>query len=349
MGRSAFEEFFHVAESAGFSVAVEALEAPRRLEPLVLYGAELLILAEGAEGRMNRLQSSWAKAILGARRFQDVRGSLAVAECGWKLRLGTAMLERAILFFNKVLLLPRSHPTRQMLTIALLVPCDSWARRVQLAMSDPRLLYPIPEVTNSGCATSSELAEAASCARVRKKVLRRFQLNVVRPSILAIDQAAFRNDALKCLPGLRTTYAALGWFSHRLLQELISSELPWKWVRVWFLVKLTGMWPVGLYSVESAVSHLGACSWCGEEQILVCHVLGECPLREPRPESAPAVSDLFLCHGESSRHLAHIHYVGSQVDEELRTQLWGSGNNGDEDDRVAVWTRDFTRDLEHAV
>ena len=109
------------------------------------------------------------------------------------------------------------------------------------------------------------------------------------------------------------------------------------------------MWPVGLYSVESAVSHLGACSWCGEEQILVCHVLGECPLREPRPESAPAVSDLFLCHGESSRHLAHIHYVGSQVDEELRTQLWGSGNNGDEDDRVAVWTRDFTRDLEHAV
>ena len=40
MGQSAFEQFFHTAESAGFSVAVEAFEVPRRLEPLVLYGAK---------------------------------------------------------------------------------------------------------------------------------------------------------------------------------------------------------------------------------------------------------------------------------------------------------------------
>ena len=58
MGQSAFEEFFHTAESAGFSVAVEAFEVPRRLEPLLLYGSELLVLAEGAETRLNRLQSS---------------------------------------------------------------------------------------------------------------------------------------------------------------------------------------------------------------------------------------------------------------------------------------------------
>ena len=103
MGQSAFEQFFHTAESAGFSVAVEALEVPRRLEPLVLYGSELPVLAEGAEMRPNRLQSSWAKTILGARSFTEVRGTLAVAECGWSLRLGTAMLEKAVLFFNKLL------------------------------------------------------------------------------------------------------------------------------------------------------------------------------------------------------------------------------------------------------
>ena len=54
-GQSIFEEFFHIAESADLSIAVEAFEVPRRLELLVLYGSELLVLAEGAKIRFNRL------------------------------------------------------------------------------------------------------------------------------------------------------------------------------------------------------------------------------------------------------------------------------------------------------
>ena len=139
MGRSAFEEFFHMAESAGFSVPVEAMETPLRLEPLVLYGSEMLVLAEGAESRLNQLQAAWAKAIVGCRHATEVRGILAVAECGWGMSLGTAMIERAIIAMARISLLHEAHPIRRLLQITMELPCDSWTRRVQGTMSDSRL------------------------------------------------------------------------------------------------------------------------------------------------------------------------------------------------------------------
>ena len=102
LGRSAFEEFFHMAESTGLSIPVEALEVPRRVEPAVLYGAKLLALAPGAETGLNQLQAAWARTILGARNdLCNVSARLSVRELGRPLRLGTTMTLKTFLFFNK--------------------------------------------------------------------------------------------------------------------------------------------------------------------------------------------------------------------------------------------------------
>ena len=122
--------------------------------------------------RLNRLQSSWAKTILGAPGFTEIRGTLAVAECGWNLRLGTAMLEKTVLFYNKLLLLPAIHPAKMMLKLALLVPCHSWARRVRDIMSDPRLAAPIPDIVNANVITNAEERQVLTDNAVRRRVLR---------------------------------------------------------------------------------------------------------------------------------------------------------------------------------
>ena len=88
-----------MAESAGLSIPVEALEVPRRVEPAARYGAELLPLAPGAEARSNELQAAWARTILVARNdLRNVSARLSVKELGWPLRLGTAMSLKTSLF-----------------------------------------------------------------------------------------------------------------------------------------------------------------------------------------------------------------------------------------------------------
>ena len=110
-----------------------------------------------------------------ARSLTEVRGTLAVVECGWSLRLGTAMLEKTVLFFNKLLLLPKSHPAKMMLQLAFLVPCHTWARRVWDIMSDPRLPSPIPDIFDANIVTDAEERLVFTDNTVRRRVLRRYK------------------------------------------------------------------------------------------------------------------------------------------------------------------------------
>ena len=136
-GRACFDEFYHLAESSGFSIALMTFEVVRRIVPLVMYGAELLISIPTAERRLNQLQGYWAKTIVGARSRTDVRANLAIQECGWELRLGTLMLEKAFLCLARLQLLPPEHPSRRLLEVALELPCRSWARDVVCLLNHP--------------------------------------------------------------------------------------------------------------------------------------------------------------------------------------------------------------------
>ena len=60
-------QLFYAAETAGFSVPVEAVQVPLRIEPLILYAAELYVEVPEAERALNRTQEVWAKRILGCR------------------------------------------------------------------------------------------------------------------------------------------------------------------------------------------------------------------------------------------------------------------------------------------
>ena len=52
------------------------------------------------------MQSDWAKTLLGAPRCRAGSWILWVIECGWLSRLGTKMLERAIMLKARAQILP---------------------------------------------------------------------------------------------------------------------------------------------------------------------------------------------------------------------------------------------------
>ena len=202
-----------------------------------------------------------------------------------------------------------------MLQLALLVPCHTWARRVRDIMSDPRLPSPIPDIFDANIVTDAE------------------------ERLVFMDSAAFLKDARKELPDLGASYDSLGCFSKVAIGLLL---VPWRWVRIWYLIKLAGVWPVGLFDVETKIGELPSCWLCGCPNIQTCHVLGECTKGRRRPTSAPTVSDLFRepCH--RADFLQHVPFVGSQVEAQIRWHLFGHSPEQDEV-RVDTWTMDFQR------
>ena len=115
-GRSAFAEFHGAAEAVGLLVPLRMVGTVLRVVPCVLYGIEFRIALSNAESSLNRLQVSWAKHILG---FPESRaGSLLVCECGWRMRLGTLMLRRALMLKARISLLPTAHPAPRLFQLA---------------------------------------------------------------------------------------------------------------------------------------------------------------------------------------------------------------------------------------
>jgi len=160
LGRAAFEEFDHVAETCGFDLAIQALETPARVQSKATYGIELLVGTPCAETKLDNLQASWAKCIIGARTCRDVRGSLAVRVCGWPIRLGTLMLERAVICLAKLELLPAHYTSRHLTLLALQLPCVTLAHVVCSVLRDPRMPQHIPRIRCAGVAPDGLLEMA---------------------------------------------------------------------------------------------------------------------------------------------------------------------------------------------
>ena len=343
-GRQVFEEFFHLVESLGLSPAAIAVETPVRIEPVVLYGSELLILAPRAEIRLNTLQASWAKSIVGARSFADARGILAVAECGWPMRLGTMMLERAIIAFARIQLMPRGHPARTLLEYAIHTPCDSWAQRVVLEMNNPRLSQPIPQVSAPGVCPDSMLAQASQDQAVRKNVLKKCKLQVVRPALVRLDSKAYALAASKSLVGLGCCFKDLAVdLGGSFLASVITGRVNWRHLRIWWMVRLTGCWPVNLYVPEKPLAKLAACPLCNAADVIVSHAW-LCPAVPPGcDEFDPAWTlSLFEKTGTGQAVAARITFVGVFVHAILSRAYWGSAVEPlEDDDRIEQWMQDF--------
>ena len=179
VGKSSFEELGS-AEWLGFAITAEVAEVQSRLEPLVLYGAALLVLASNAEQRLNRLQAGWAQTIIGTHRCPWLR-PLAVRECEWESRLGTKMIVKAITLLNRLLLLPLNNPIFCLTQIALQLPCDTWVQRVVHLMEDQRLGCAVPFLHDCEC-FSSDMWEAARGSRAKRRALvNQYKRQIVEP------------------------------------------------------------------------------------------------------------------------------------------------------------------------
>ena len=183
----------------------------------------MLIATNKAESRLNALQATLAKAIVGARTARDVRGSLAVAECGWPLRLGTLMIERASRSLACIKLRPLEHPTRRIARIALDLPGASWAHAVVNAMRDPCLSQVVPDVWSSGIAPQELMQQACHEVSLRRNAVRADKQKVVRPLLVEIVIAAYKKDAVKPVAGLRCRFDQLHHSHHNLMKRLLSS------------------------------------------------------------------------------------------------------------------------------
>ena len=81
-------------------------------QPKLLHQSAFWVQMPTAERMLNRLQEYWALKLLGCSRASRVRGMLAVAQSGWTLRLGSRMLERAVMLRARIKLLPCSDSAR---------------------------------------------------------------------------------------------------------------------------------------------------------------------------------------------------------------------------------------------
>ena len=256
-GRACFDEFYHLAESSGFSIALMTFEVVRRIVPLVMYGAEL----PTAERRLNQLQGYWAKTIVGARSRTDVRANLAIKECGWELRLGTLMLEKAFLCLARLQLLPPEHPSRRLVEVALELPCRSSAQDVVCLLNHPGFSSNIPQVHESEICPSDMFLLAYTDSAVRRNILRNYRDNIVRPIPLLYDETNFRTCATKMIPGLQCQFFELE-STNDLMKKLLPAVLHWRVFRIWLMIRMTGQWPICLYEPESNVDVLDECPFC---------------------------------------------------------------------------------------
>ncbi|CAE8646774.1 unnamed protein product [Polarella glacialis] len=209
VGQALFLELSQVCETIGFSVPVAAAQTLVRVVPIVLYAAEILALHGQAEAKLNTLQAGWAKTLLGCRNSQWMRGSLAVAQCGWQTRLGTLMVERIIVGLARIQTYPAWHPAAVMCFLTEDSLADTWVSRVHGLMNNIALETPIPTVWKSGLFPPGILKLAQKDASVRRAVLKTYRLQVVRPALATRDAAAFRKDADKVPYGFGCCFRSL--------------------------------------------------------------------------------------------------------------------------------------------
>ena len=233
-GRACFDEFYHLAAISGFSIPLMIFEVTKRVLPVVTFGLELLISVPGAEKRLNQLQGYWAKTLVGARSSRDARANLAIRQCGWTQRLGTLMIERAMLCFTRLQLFPPEHPSRLLLEAALSVPCVSWATEAKCLFSLTEVSLHIPHVHECGLFPADILQLALTDSAVRRNVLKTYRNQILRPLLREYDDFHTEACKFKLWPGLRCKYVELQ-DDDMLMTKFLPVVIHWRLLRIWLL------------------------------------------------------------------------------------------------------------------
>ena len=173
-----------------------AAQVPLRVEPAVPFAAPLLAVVPGAIVAFNRLQLEWGRRILGCHTGPHLRWMIVIAQCGWSRRLGSKLVERAVMARARMLVLPDSHPSARMLALADSVPAFSWSKSVLEIMASGSFGGVIPDLVLDSVFPSERVQFAKIDVSERRKLLKEYKWAVVRPILMRSDKEEYLSKAL---------------------------------------------------------------------------------------------------------------------------------------------------------
>ena len=277
-----FVDLFHAAETGGFSVPVLVAQVVLRLHPHIFGVAPFIALVPGVVGKLNQLQWRWGKTILGCRYQRELKWHLVVAQCGWEMRLGTCLILELALAVARVFLLPKEHPTARLMECLQGLPCHTWFSQVRALFEQSDLHQPIPSLEECDMFGPQEIQAARDDAVLRKKILRKYRVQVVRPILLEYD----RRNLVACtsvpLAGCGSSLSDLGYYTLKLDWELFDIESPraaWFEFRAWSLTRVTARWPLPLLGLRDMPLNI-TCPGCGAQNATILHLLCRCAVVE---------------------------------------------------------------------
>ena len=273
-GAESFNDMYGCAESLGFPIPLLTAATETRVVSKAMYGIEFCIGISSMESRLNRLQTNWAKRALGISKSRAGKHALLITECGWSCRLGTLMLENAIMLKARIMVLPRQHPARQIFEVARGSPLETWVSQVKQAQSRNDFDRAIPDIEE--IFGSSEIEAASGCKQKRKQITRTYRQHHVRPILACYDRQAYVKAAETLQPwpygDWQTAYGSMD----AELMRIDGGGNGWHSFRAWAVVRVTGKWPFALYCDDQECASVTTCPLCGAESATIMHLLAEC-------------------------------------------------------------------------
>ena len=274
-GHEAFLDFLGCSLSIYLPFPLQATAVTSRIGPVVLYGSEFCILVPDAMQKLNRLQATWARHLLGFPQSRAGAVAWLVAECGWQRRLGTRMYERAVLLKARAQLLPLGHPTRILLGIAgSSTNIGSWAARVASLQCLPDFSSPIPDILE--CTPEDILVKAYGDADARRSCLDYYRKHFVSPAFDLFDRSAF------LAAGDTVAWPYPEYQLHSASTLCLSLDVDWgfqtwNFYRAWATIRVLGRWPLAVFGVGDTPLLLPSCPLCGTASADIQHLLLWCP------------------------------------------------------------------------
>lgn len=126
--------------------------------------------------------------------------------------------------------------------------------------------------------------EARQDKALAKQIVKKYRNSVVRLALRDHDVSEFQKAADKYLPGLELNFSDL--CPHPDLQVWTTlpaalTEIDWDLVHIWTFVRLTGLWPLAMFSGERSVGVLDSCPLCFLPNTSIDHLLRVCEFLPP--------------------------------------------------------------------
>jgi len=272
-GWSTLNTFLGAACMYQLPLPLQANEIPSRIETACLHGIEMCVLTRQAESRLNRMQAGWARVLLGIGQCNEGTWMQLVAECGWRVRLGTRMWERAIMLKARLSLLPQSNPIHQIFNTATASTTTTWVSVVRDWQMHPGLPSAIPELLETCSHDDAELARG--CKINRKRLVDRYKSRHVRPVLQQYDDNAFLTSTRKSHWPYGSFQQSLDSFPAALITADWDANT-WRLYRAWAVVRATGRIPLQVFNAGDLPTYMDTCPLCQQPVADIQHFLAVC-------------------------------------------------------------------------